>query len=175
MILPVQAKMSALSAFKVGQVQLWCQGVVQSLNRVQLLQPQGLQPTSILCPWDFPGKSTRVDNHSLLQGIFQIQGSNPGLLYFRWIFTEPLGKPQVTGQTDFINWDTKGSVLGPLRHIQVQLLTEGDSEASQEFFLQAGYHHSCMEKAQIIRCRLHSLISRTLCCSHARPSYRKVV
>ena len=42
-------------------------------------------------------------------------------------FTEPLGKPQVTGWTDFINWGTKGSVLGPLRQIQVQLLTEGDS------------------------------------------------
>ena len=24
------------------------------------LQPHGLQPTRLLCPWDFPGKSTRV-------------------------------------------------------------------------------------------------------------------
>ena len=30
-------------------------------------------------PWNFPGKSTRVCCHFLLQGIFLTQGSNPGL------------------------------------------------------------------------------------------------
>ena len=30
-------------------------------------QPQGLQPTRLLCPWDFPGKSTGVGCHHLLQ------------------------------------------------------------------------------------------------------------
>ena len=29
--------------------------------------PHGLQPTSLLCPWDFPGKSTGVGCHCLLQ------------------------------------------------------------------------------------------------------------
>ena len=29
--------------------------------------------------WDFPGKSTGVGCHSLLQGIFPTQGLNPGL------------------------------------------------------------------------------------------------
>ena len=85
MVLPVQAKVSALSTFKAGQVQLWCQGVVQSLSRVQLLQPHGLQPTSILCPWDFPGKSTGVDCHFFLQGIVPTQKSNLGLLHCRQI------------------------------------------------------------------------------------------
>ena len=33
----------------------------------------------LLCPWDYPGKNTRVGCHFLLQGIFPIQGSNPGL------------------------------------------------------------------------------------------------
>ena len=33
----------------------------------------------LLCPWDFPGKSTGVGCHFLLQGIFPTQGSNPGL------------------------------------------------------------------------------------------------
>ena len=32
---------------------------------------------------DFPGKSTGVGCHSLLQGIFPTQGSNPGLLHCR--------------------------------------------------------------------------------------------
>ena len=36
-----------------------------------------------LCPWDFPGISTRVDCHFLLQGIFLTRGSNPGLLHCR--------------------------------------------------------------------------------------------
>ena len=42
-------------------------------------QPQGLQPTRLLRPWDFPGKSTGVGCHFLLQGIFLTQGLNPGL------------------------------------------------------------------------------------------------
>ena len=29
------------------------------------LQPHGLQPTRLLCPWDFPGKSTGVGCHCL--------------------------------------------------------------------------------------------------------------
>ena len=34
-------------------------------------------------PWDSPGKNTRVDCHSLLQGIFLTQGLNLGLLHCR--------------------------------------------------------------------------------------------
>ena len=30
-------------------------------------QPHGLQPSRLLCPWDFPGKSTGVGCHFLLQ------------------------------------------------------------------------------------------------------------
>ena len=49
------------------------------------LQPHGLQPTRLHCPWDFPGKDTGVGCHFLLQGIFPTQGSNPGLLHCRQI------------------------------------------------------------------------------------------
>ena len=35
------------------------------------------------CPWNFPGKNTRVGSHSLFQRVFPTQGSNPGLLYCR--------------------------------------------------------------------------------------------
>jgi len=31
------------------------------------LRPHGLQPTRLFCPWDFPGKSTGVGCHRLLQ------------------------------------------------------------------------------------------------------------
>ena len=49
------------------------------------LRPYGLQPTRRLHPWDFPGKSTGVGCHFLLQGIFPTQGSNPGLQHCRQI------------------------------------------------------------------------------------------
>ena len=62
-----------------------------------LLWPSGLQPSRLLCPWDFSGKNTAVGCHCLLQGIFPTQGSNPGssalagglfccckLIYFNW-------------------------------------------------------------------------------------------
>ena len=32
-------------------------------------QPHGLQPTRLLCPWDFPGKNTGVGCHCLLWNI----------------------------------------------------------------------------------------------------------
>ena len=37
----------------------------------------------LLCPWDFPGKSTGVGCHCLLQGIVPIQGLNPGVPHCR--------------------------------------------------------------------------------------------
>ena len=38
-----------------------------------------LRTTANICPWDSPGKKTRVGCHALLQGILPIQGSNPCL------------------------------------------------------------------------------------------------
>ena len=49
------------------------------------LQLHGLQSTRLLCPQNSLGKNTGVGSHSLLQGIFQIQGSNPSLLHCRQI------------------------------------------------------------------------------------------
>ena len=49
------------------------------------VQSYGLQPARLLCPWDPLGKSTGEGCHVLLQGIFPIQGLNPGLLYCRQI------------------------------------------------------------------------------------------
>ena len=45
------------------------------------LQHYGLWPTRLLCPWDIPDENTWVDSHSVLQGIFLTQESNPGLLH----------------------------------------------------------------------------------------------
>ena len=47
------------------------------------LQPRGLYPTRLLCPWDFPGKNTGVGCHFLLWGLFLTQGSNPHSLHWQ--------------------------------------------------------------------------------------------
>ena len=35
-------------------------------------RPHGLQPTRLLCPWDFPGKSTREGCHCLLHLVIAL-------------------------------------------------------------------------------------------------------
>ena len=45
------------------------------------LRPHGVLPARLLCPWNFPGKNTRVGCHFLLQGIFLTQGSNAHFLH----------------------------------------------------------------------------------------------
>ena len=46
---------------------------------------------------DSPGKNTGVGCHSLLQGIFPTQGSNPGLPHCRHHYREPPAKPPILG------------------------------------------------------------------------------
>ena len=59
------------------------------------VQPYGLQPTRLLCPWGSPGRNTGVGCHALLQGIFPTQGSNPDLLcLLHWqVGSLPLAPP----------------------------------------------------------------------------------
>ena len=45
-----------------------------------LCDSHGWYPFRLLCPWDSPGKNIGVVSHSLFQGIFPTQGSNPGSL-----------------------------------------------------------------------------------------------
>ena len=56
--------------------------LVKSVSRSVVsdsLWPHGLYLARVLCPWDSPGKNTRVCCHALLQGIFPTQGLIPGL------------------------------------------------------------------------------------------------
>ena len=62
------------------------------------LWPYELQPSRLLCPWDFPGKSPEVGCHSPLQDIFPTLGSNPmalasSMLAGEFFTTESPGKP----------------------------------------------------------------------------------
>ena len=47
------------------------------------LQPHGLEPARLLCPWDFPGKNPGAGCHFLLQEVFLTQGLNPGIPHCR--------------------------------------------------------------------------------------------
>ena len=55
------------------------------------LRPHGLQPASLLCPWDFPGKNTGMGCCFLLQGIEPTSSALAG----RFFTTEPPGKPWI--------------------------------------------------------------------------------
>ena len=50
-------------------------------SRLTLCSPMDCNPPDS-SPWDFPGNNTGVGFHSLLQGIFPTQGSNPHLLHW---------------------------------------------------------------------------------------------
>ena len=81
--------------------------------------PHGLQPTRLLCPWDFPGKSTRVGYHALFEGIFPTQGWNTHLsCLLHWqagsLPQAPPGKPlrYMCGQHRILSlhrlWENQG-------------------------------------------------------------------
>ena len=56
-----------------------CESLVAQLCP-NLCNPMGCSPPGSSVHGDFPGKSTGVGCHALLQGIFPTQGMNPGLL-----------------------------------------------------------------------------------------------
>ena len=67
------------------------------------MQPYGLYPARIFCPWDSPCSNTGADCHALLQGIFPTVGLNPYLLsLLHWqegsLPLAPPGKPISSNQ-----------------------------------------------------------------------------
>ena len=67
-------------------LRLWRLCAVCCAELLQLyptLQRYGPQSARLLCPRDSPGKNTGVGYCFLLQGIFLIQGMNPGLPHCR--------------------------------------------------------------------------------------------
>ena len=63
-----------------SKIFIMCVCALSHLVLSNLFQPYGLWPARLLCPWDSPGKNPGEGCHLLLQGIFLIQGSNPGSL-----------------------------------------------------------------------------------------------
>ena len=60
-----------------------CAWVLSCLGMSDSLQPHGLQPTSLLCPWAYPGKNSGVGCHFFHQGILLIQELTPHLLQWQ--------------------------------------------------------------------------------------------
>ena len=56
-----------------------------SLSREQFFATTWTIVLQAPCPWNSPGKNTGVGSHSLLQGIFLMQGLNLHLLHCRQI------------------------------------------------------------------------------------------
>ena len=63
-------------------------------------------------PRDSPGQDTRMGCHTLLQGIFPTQGSNPGLLHCRWILYQlnHKGSPRIL---EWVAYPFSSSLPGP--------------------------------------------------------------
>ena len=62
------------------------------------LQPHGLQPTRLLRPWDFPGKSTGVGGHCLLQDLIEIT-SEKDVLFILGNWNAKVGGQEIPGVT----------------------------------------------------------------------------
>ena len=63
------------------------------LSESHLVMSDSLRPHGLYGPWNSPGQNTGVGSHSLRQGIFPAQGSNPGLPHCRWIFYQWVAYP----------------------------------------------------------------------------------
>ena len=83
------------------------------------LWPHGLKSMMLLCPWDFPGKNIGVDCHFLLQGIFQNQDSNPGLLHCWHILYCLMWVSCIAGRF-FTIWATRGKCTKDVLNIMKQ-------------------------------------------------------
>ena len=84
--------------------------LINHVSRVQLHVTLWRQPARLFCPWDSPGKGTRVGCHAFLQGIFQTQESNLGLLHCRQILYQLSyeGSPErAESKLTFLVWQFK--------------------------------------------------------------------
>ena len=60
-------------------------GLISFETESHSVMSDSLRPHGLHSLWNSPGQNTGVGSLSLLQGIFPTQGSNPGLLHYRWI------------------------------------------------------------------------------------------
>ena len=83
-----------LASGKKCQITLWDSSVIriqviafESEVKSPSVMSDSLRPHRLYDPWNSAGKNTGVGSLSLLQGIFQTQGLNPGLPHCRQILS----------------------------------------------------------------------------------------
>ena len=91
----VQKIQSLRYTFHPIHTQMWKSESVSCSVVSDSLQPQGLWPTRLLCPWNSPGKNTGVGSHFLSTGDLPDPGLKLGspALQVASSPSEPPGKP----------------------------------------------------------------------------------
>ena len=85
-LLPTDAQQCQLDSCHNPPINIYLSGTWnQRSERKSLSMSSYLRPHGLYSPWNAPGQYTGVGNLFLLQGIFPIQGSNPGLPHCRRI------------------------------------------------------------------------------------------
>ena len=112
------------------------------------LWSHGLQPTRLLCPWDFPGKNTGVGCHFLLQGTFSTQGSNLHLLCllhcWQILYHWATGS-QRTVENSSRDGNTRPPYLPPEKSICRSRSTVRTGHGTTDWFqIGKGVHQSCI-------------------------------
>ena len=69
---------------QTAKVERFCFALIY-LCKSHSVMSNSLWPQGLYSPWNSPGQNTGVGGLSLLQGIFWIQASNPGLPHYRQI------------------------------------------------------------------------------------------
>ena len=107
-----------------------------------------LQPHGLYSPQNSPGQNIGVGSHSLLQGIFPTQGSNPGLPHCRRILYQlgHQGSPRILSLlqqiflTQELNWG-----LPHCRRILYQLSYQGSPWTTREFLRVCNFRNRVRE------------------------------
>ena len=112
------------------------------------------------CWWDFPGKSSGVGCHCLLQRIFPTQGSNLHLLHWRQILTtESPGKPRafqerlpnilkICLRNKYIILLIYGKESSQIKKIKSRM-TVARERGSGDFLMGTELHHEKMKSLEI--------------------------
>ena len=117
-----------------------------------LCDPVDCSPPGSSVQGDSPGKNTGVGSLSILQGIFLIQGSNLGLLHYRWILYQLSHK----GSPRILEWvpypspeDLPDPGIEP-RSLELQI----GSKLGKEYIKAVYYHPAYLTYMQSISCEM---------------------
>ena len=116
-----------------------------------------LQSQGLYSQWNSPGQNTGVGSHSLLQGIFPMQGSNPGLLHCKWLLHQLSHKGSSLKKVIF-----KDCYIRLCSLLEREQYTFNTSKVKCEFdfyktFVNIGFHWKCIPQAFPVHLRSSSL------------------